>query len=139
MAREHGDDGVYQLARAGDADGRPGAADRPHLGKPGEQRVGHRRGRPEADRRRGRGGAGQRGRGVEGDDPAGVENGDPVAEPLGLLQQVGDQQDGDAAVADPFDEVPVNRAAITRRTTADPPINHPVDGAPCAATAAGPG
>ena len=43
---------------------------------------------------------------VEGDDPARVDDGDPVAEPLGLLHEVGDQHDGDPAVADRLDQVP---------------------------------
>ena len=36
----------------------------------------------------------------------GAEDGDAIGEPLGLLHQVGDEQDGHAAVADRLDELP---------------------------------
>ena len=39
-------------------------------------------------------------RGAEGDDPAGVDDGDAVAEALGLLHGVRDEQHGDAAFPD---------------------------------------
>ena len=41
-----------------------------------------------------------------GGDPAGLDERDPVAEPLGLVGVVGDEQDGDAVVAQLLDEPP---------------------------------
>src|SRR5580704_788393 len=41
-----------------------------------------------------------------GDDAAGLDESDPVAEALGLVGVVGDQQDGDAVVAQLLDEPP---------------------------------
>ena len=43
---------------------------------------------------------------VDGDDTACVEDRDPIGEALGLLHQVGDQQDGHAPVADRLDQLP---------------------------------
>ena len=43
---------------------------------------------------------------VERDHPAVADHRDPIGEAFGLLHQVGDEDDGDAAVADRLDEVP---------------------------------
>src|SRR5690606_4617114 len=40
------------------------------------------------------------------DDPAAVDHDEPVAEPLGLVHEVGDEQHGHPGVAHPLDEVP---------------------------------
>ena len=48
----------------------------------------------------------QAARRVRGDDPALVDDGDAVAEALGLVHEVRDQDDRGAAVADLLDEVP---------------------------------
>ena len=52
------------------------------------------------------GSADQAGRGVEGDDLPLVDHGDPVAEPLGLLHEVGHEKDGHATVPYLFDQSP---------------------------------
>jgi len=49
---------------------------------------------------------GQPCRRVERDDPPAVDERDPVAEALGLVHEVGDQQDRDPSLPDDLDEVP---------------------------------
>ena len=64
-----------------------------HIGQAGQQPVVERHGRAELDPLPGLDPLGQPGRGVHGHDPARVDQRHPVAEPLGLLHEVGDEQD----------------------------------------------
>ena len=57
----------------------------------------------------------QLGRRAVGHDPAPVEDHDPVGEPLGLVQVVRRQHDGDAVVPQPGDELPHAAPARRRR------------------------
>src|SRR5690606_23386758 len=105
-AGQQGDDGVDGRVGAGQRDAVVAVLGRGQAGQRGEVGLVQRGGRGEADD----GGAGRAadepGRGVQGGHPSPVDHRDPVAEPLGLLHEVGDQQDGDAAGADVLDELP---------------------------------
>ena len=95
-----------EVAGAGDDQDGARPLDHLHFGEIGQQ--------PVLDRRRGteaepllRVDSGDDARwGVERDDPAAVEDGDAVREALRLLHEVGDEEDGDAAVTDRLDELP---------------------------------
>ena len=98
--------------RAGDHDRRPGPLDAADLGQAGEQPVVELDRRPEADALLGIGPGDDAGRRVDRDDPALAEHGDPVGEVLGLLHEVGHEQDGHAAVADRLDDAPRLAAGV---------------------------
>ena len=106
MAGEDRGHGGQEVARARDDDVGAGALDAADLGQAGEQPVVELRGRPEADALLGVGPGDDAGRRVDRDDPALAEHGDPIGEVLGLLHEVGHEQDGHAAVADRLDDAP---------------------------------
>ncbi len=95
-----------RLPGAGHDQGRSDVRHGADLGQPGEDRIVERDRRPEAQSLLRVDLADDAGRRVEGDDLPGVDDGDPVGEPLGLLHEVGHQDDGHAAVADALDQVP---------------------------------
>ena len=55
---------------------------------------------------------------AQGDDPAGLDQRDPVAEPLGLVGVVGDEQDGDALRR----AAPRRGAQLSRRAAGSRPV-----------------
>ena len=106
VEREH--HGGDEVARADDDEVGAVVLDGAHLGKSLEDLVGELVRCPEADPFRGRCLLAEvRGR-TEGDDLAVVDERHPVAEPLGLLHEVGDEDDRDPAVADALRSVPTS-------------------------------
>ena len=95
-----------EVAGAGDDDEGPRPFDDLHLGQVGEQPIGDRRrwAEPQLLLRvdAGNDACGR----VDGDDPAAVDDRHPVGEALRLLHEVGNEQDGDASIADGRDQVP---------------------------------
>jgi len=106
MQRQHRGDGVQRVAVAGDHHDITPVDDAGHLGQALEQPVFKRNGRAELDPLLGLHPLGQRGRGVQRHDPASVDQRHPVAQPLGLLHEVGDEHDRDAPVAHALDQLP---------------------------------
>ena len=100
------DDHVGQLPRARHIDVPTVVLDVRHLGKPSEQGIVEGARRHEAHTLLHTGLSGQPLRRVNGNDPALVEECHPVAETLGLVHVVGDEEDRDTAVADRLDELP---------------------------------
>ena len=95
-----------EVAGAGDHDRRAVAAHAADLGQPGQEPVVDRGGRPEPEPLLGVDAGDDPGGRVEGHEPARVDQRDPVGQALGLLHEVGDEDDRHAAVADVLDELP---------------------------------
>ena len=76
------------------------------LGQPGQEPVVDRGGRPEPEALLGVDAGHDPGRRVEGHEAARVDQRDAVGQALGLLHEVGHEDDRHAAVADVLDELP---------------------------------
>src|SRR5215467_4056451 len=105
-AGEQRDDRAEHVASAGDLELVAVPEQAGDLGQREQHRLVHRGRRAEPDHLVLARAGGQVGRAAGGDHPAGVDDRDPVAQPLGLLHEVGDQDHGDPAVPDPGDQRP---------------------------------
>ncbi len=106
VAGENGRDGQDEVAGAGDHDRLAVPSHAPNLGQTGQQPVVDRGGGSESQSLLGVDAGDEAGRRVERHDAAVVDQGDAVGEALGLLHEVGHQDDRHAAVADILDELP---------------------------------
>src|SRR5215467_3231109 len=106
LAGEQRDDRAEHVAAAGDLELVAVPQQAGDLGQREQRRLVYLGRRTEPDHLVLARAGGQVGRAAGGDHAAGVDDRDPVAQPLGFLHEVGDQDHGDPPVPDPGDQRP---------------------------------
>jgi hypothetical protein len=112
VAGEGRHDGVEHVAVAGHQHVDAAPTQRGHLGQLGDQAVVQRHGRPEPGALLGPHPRHQAGRAVDGHHAACIDQGHAIAQPLRLVHQVGDQDDGHPSFPYLLDQVPGPAARV---------------------------